>query len=189
MNRLEIIEARNRFTQWKGYFNIFVDSCRGMVKYKTEVENKVKYGIYDSDYQTLTNKVNVDIEIGKNRKECKIEDAELIKRFENKYKCSENEIIYTDGSFKKESKSTGVGIIREDCEIAYTISVNSKYSSYTVEIIAIEKTISMAIELDWDKDLLILSDCQSACVDIRSNKINIKKIQFYYKNQRKDQNL
>lgn len=39
----------------------------------------------------------------------------------------------------------------------------------------------MAIELGWDKDILILSDCQSACKDIESNIINVKKHSFIKK--------
>lgn len=160
----------------KGYLNIFVESWREMIKYKQDIENNNNKGVSESVYEVLIERLKIELEIGKGRKEKKINDNELLKHFKEKYDLDEEyEVIYTDGSFKKGRKSTGIGTVREDSETTYNISINPKCSSYSAEVIAIEKTISMAIELGWDRDILILTDCQGACKDLRNNRNNVRK--------------
>lgn len=147
---------------------------KGAWKFRNEIGSNLGNGIYKSDFNAMTETVIVDLEIGKERKLKEFEDEELLKRFKDKYELKEDfKVIYTDGSFSKETRSTGIGISREDSEIAYKLSINNKCSSYTAEVIAIKKALGMALELGWSNDLLI--DCQATCKDILCNKIKIKK--------------
>lgn len=128
MNKLNIVEARNRFRHWKGYVNLFIESWRGVNRFKNDIEPKLGYGIYNSNYRVLTDNISVDIEIGKVRQQCEMEDGELIRKFEEKYQLRKDcEVIYTDGSFKTGNRSTGIGICRENDETACNISINPKF--------------------------------------------------------------
>lgn len=156
MNKLDIIEAKYRFRNQRRVSNLFLESWRGVWKIRQKIENKPKYGIYGSNYWTLTNNVKIDLDIGKERKKKYISDEELLKKYSSKYRLRKGfEIIYTDGSFKNDSRSMGVGIVREDSEIGYNMSINAKCSSYTAELIVIEKALDMAEELEWENDILI----------------------------------
>lgn len=43
------------------------------------------------------------------------------------------QIIFTDGSVQEGKKSTGVGIVFDETEVAYKVSINKVCSAYTAE--------------------------------------------------------
>lgn len=61
------------------------------------------------EWNTVTDKIEVDLAIGRYRKEEKGKDGMWIKKIQDNYNLEENEteIIYTDGSKSKESIATG----------------------------------------------------------------------------------
>lgn len=74
------------------------------------------------------------LEIGEKRKEYKIPDGELLDSYIRKYGLEEETtFIYTDGSKKEGANTTGMSIILEYEEEAYTISLNNKCSSYKLK--------------------------------------------------------
>lgn len=68
------------------------------------------------------------------------------------------------------NKSVGIGIVIEEQEVAYSASMNENSSIFTAEAIAIKMALGSMIDLQENKDLLILTD-SSVCKRIKSNKI------------------
>lgn len=60
-----------------------------------------------------------------------MKDWELIEKFKEKFQMKEKcRIIYTDDSKQEENISTGVGIVIEEEEEAYKISIDKRCSVY-----------------------------------------------------------
>lgn len=101
-----------------------------------------------------------------------MKDSELVERFRKKYDWNNDyKIIYTDDSVQKDKMNTGIGIVTDESDVAYQISINSKCTIYTVEALAIEKAMGYVQENDIDTDILILSDSQSVCKALNNNNI------------------
>lgn len=121
----------------------------------------------------------VDIEIGEIRKNKKMNDVELMEKYRKEYNLEEDyQIIFTDGSVQEGKKSTGVGIVFDEAEIAYTISIDKRCSVYTAEAVAIKKAIGVIQDMNLRKDVLILIDSQSVCKALKNN--DIKRFQNRY---------
>lgn len=119
--------------------------------------------------------------------------------YKTKYNLAEDyKIIYTDGSKKVNSKSVGIGIVIEEQEIAYNISIDKNSSIFTAEAMAIKMALDCIIDLKENKDILVLIDSQSVCKRIASNRIernqnnNIvtirERIDTYIKNNKRQEN-
>lgn len=132
--------------------------------------------IYQREYWNSIKRCIVDIEIGKERQVDKeIQDEDLEERFIKKFNMKENSIIaYSDGSKEKEKASVGVGVVIDRISVEKGISINKLCSIYSAEIKAIYEIIAMAVNEKWDTDLLILTDNQSVCKELRSCNTNIR---------------
>lgn len=84
------------------------ESWRDLKKYKDDYEYHNLWDIYNYKYWDLTKKVNIELEIGKERLNKEIKDDEL--KDKDKYELG-NEFaeIFTDGSVTREGINTGVG--------------------------------------------------------------------------------
>lgn len=182
MNRWTILECRYRFTRPSGRINVMLESWRDIRKYKDEMDTSGKIGIYNNNYWILTKKLDIEIEIGRERKEKVIKDEELLRKFQVKYDLEDNyAITYTNGSVMENRKSVGIGIAMEDSDIGYKLSVNSKCSIFTAEALAIEKAIGYAQENGTNTDVLILTDSMSVCKALENNSINADQNIYVYK--------
>lgn len=107
----------------------------------------------------MTNVTMVDLEIGEVRKNKKMKDEELMDKYREKYKLEDTyQIIFTDGSRQEGKKSTGIGIVLDNTEEAYKISLNKECSIFTAEAVAIEKALGIVQDLRIERDILILTD-------------------------------
>lgn len=159
MNRLEIIDCRYRHVRPAGTINIFIESWRDSRSYKKQIEKCGMIDIYGGNYWAMTNVTMVDLEIGEVRKNKKMKDEELMDKYREKYKLEDtNQIIFTDGSRQEGKKNTGIGIVLNDTEEAYKISLNKECSIFTAEAIAIEKALGIVQDLRIERDILILTD-------------------------------
>lgn len=117
-------------------------------------------------------KVMVELEIGEVRKNCKIKNSELMARYQKKYKLEQRyQIIFTNGLVQKDKINTEVGIVIDNSEVAYNMSIDKRCSVYTAEAIAIEKALGYVKDMNIDKHILILTDSQSVCKAIANNDI------------------
>lgn len=175
MNRLNQLDGQQRFVNPTGSINVFLESWRDVKKLIKDTEIIENRGIFDSTYESQTNFINIELDIGEKRKVENISNYELINMYKTKYELTKDcKIIYTDGS-KKEDNSVGIGRVVEDQEIAYTASINKNSSIFTAEAMAIKMALGSMIDLQENKDLLILTDSQSVCKKIKSNKIERNK--------------
>lgn len=91
-------------------------------KNKKDIEICGKMDIYENEYWAITDKITVDIEIGEMRKNLQMRDDELMEKFRSKYELEQEcQIIFTDGSVQQGKKSTGVRIVIDETETAYSI--------------------------------------------------------------------
>ncbi|XP_036138908.1 uncharacterized protein LOC118644438 [Monomorium pharaonis] len=182
MNRLEIIESRERFTRPRGRQDVLISSWRDFNKYRREIEWIGKYEIYCTKYEALTSKINIEIEIGKQRKDNKITDKELVEKYECKYELEKDyEIIYTDGSKQENRISVGIGIVVEERDEAYKVSIDNRCSIYTAEAIGIEMAVGWLIDNRIVRDTLILTDSKSVCEALENNSLRVNKNKHIYR--------
>lgn len=174
LNRLEILECRNNLNNPNGNRSVITESWRQVKKWKEDIDQTDGFTVHNKDYWVLTKQNLVNLEIGKNRKKEKISDQELLEEFRQEYKLREDFlVIYTDGSKQEGKKSTGVGIAIEGKEVAYKISINKICSIFTAEAIGVEKAIGYVQENNVKTDVVILTDSESVCKAISSNKIKM----------------
>lgn len=124
----------------------------------------------------VTNKILVDIDIGKDRIGNKeVEDRELVDNYIEKYDLNKNcEIIYTDESKQEGKENVGIEIVVSP-DKGYSMTIDGSCSIYTAESLAIEKAIGIIEEQNINRDILVLTDSQSVCIDLKNNKLNVKK--------------
>lgn len=131
------------------------------------------------DWYRGTSKVGTSKVGTSKKKRGNITDGELLEIFINKFNLENNvEIFYTDGSKQEDRNSVGIGIVKEDSDTGYQISINNKCSIYTAEAIAIEKILGMAIEKQMSKDILILSDSMSVVKKLSDNRFKAYENEF-----------
>lgn len=113
MNRMIVVSNKNRQRNPKGSFFLMRDSWFDFRKDRDQSERNKKPLIYEKDYWACTNKVLVDIEIGKERIGNRdMEDGELLDKYIEKYELSEDcVIVYTDGSKQKGKENVRIGIV------------------------------------------------------------------------------
>lgn len=106
-----------------------------------------------------------------------MKEDEFLKKFKEKFKFSDDcGIIFTDGSRQTGNISTGVGFtVIHGEDTGYSMSIDARCSIYIAELMAVEKAIGYALDNEWYKDLLILSDNQRVVKDIKNNKLVINK--------------
>lgn len=63
----------------------------------------------------------------------------------------------------------------EGNETGYSMSIDNRCSVFTAELLAIEKAKGLAIDKEWEKDILILTESQAACKGIWNNKLDVRK--------------
>jgi len=82
------------------------------------------------DYWYLIDEVETDIEVGAlKKKQENIGDGELLGIFINKFNLEDEvEVFYTGGSIQENKDSAGIGIVKEDSDIGYQISINNKFN-------------------------------------------------------------
>lgn len=180
MNRLTVLDCRHRFTRPRGSINVMIELWRSVKKYIEEMEKFEKCETYN--YWDLTNRIEIEIDIGQDRKEKKINDAILLEKYRDKYNSEKDyKVVYTDGSKKQTGISAGIGIAMENSDIGYRLNINQKCSIFTTEAIAIEKALGYMQETGARTDLLILTDSQSVCKAIANNNISVHQNNNIYK--------
>lgn len=87
------------------------------------------FEIFSTDYWCLIDKIETDVKIRARKKNQEsMENWELLE-FINEFNLERNvEIFYTDGSKQENKNSVGVGIVKEDSDMGYKISINNKCS-------------------------------------------------------------
>lgn len=150
--------------------NSLVEAWEVVKRFEKEMENKENLDIYNISYWIMTNKIRVEIEIGKERQKKGCRDGDLLNKFIQKYMNKDYiNIIYTDGSKKENSNSVGVAIVQEESDWAYHAGINEKTSIYSAEARVIDMVLDMYSEdCRKHKDLLILTDCLSVCKSLNN---------------------
>lgn len=111
---------------------------------KNKAGNRRKFEIFEQEYEIVTEKPEVDLELGKYRKTEGSEDGKLMEKIQERYQLNKNlTIIYTDGSKKKKGISTGASIVMEEQEIVYNMSMTKKCSTFTAEAFAIRTELKI----------------------------------------------
>lgn len=85
----------------------------------------------------------------------------------------------------EEGESTGVGIVRQELENGYQISINKKCSVFTAELLEIEMALGLVLDEGVTEDVLILTDSKSACKAIKNNEILVYKHELVLKIRKK----
>lgn len=69
---------------------------------------------------------------------------------------------------QKNSRSTRTGVVIDESEVIYNMSIDRKLSVYSAEALVIEKAVEYVHENIIGKDILILLNSQSMCKAIRN---------------------
>lgn len=155
------------------------------------------FEVFNIDYWCLIDDIETDVVIGNLKKnQGKMADNEVIGKFIEKYELGRNiEIYYTDESKQENKNSVGIGIVKEESDMGYQMSINDKCSIYTAEALAIEKVLGMILEGQTEDEILILTDSLNVVKKIKDKKFNayenefiisIKKRIYEYKNKWKE---
>lgn len=160
MSRLDILYARKGNAGPRGSYFTLVESSRSFKIDKGSLEINKQPGIYKTSYWINTNKVDTEIEIGKERQlTLEMKDDEFIKRLKEKYKLNEAcGVIFTDASKIKDNENTRIGIVIAEEETTYSISIDNRCSIFTAELLAVEKALGYILDNEWKRDMLILTD-------------------------------
>lgn len=149
---------------------------------KNKVGDNRKYVIFNTKYKVVTKNIEVDLETGYYKKEEKnCSDEKLIEKIFEKHEIkNQATIIYTDGSRRKSSRSTGASLVIEEQEIAYKISMNKLYSSYTAEAFAIKAALELMEKEAEERPntIVILTDSKSTLQAIKNNHLNVYKNKY-----------
>ncbi|XP_071579351.1 uncharacterized protein [Temnothorax nylanderi] len=140
-----------------------------------------KFEIFDMDYSTNTDYIEVDLDTGYYRKKKGTTDRQLMEKVKEKYNLEERyTVIYTDGSKKKNGKSLGASVVIEEQELAYNISIPKNCSTFTAEAIAIKATMEI-MENEAEnrpKDIVILTDAKAVLQALKNNHLNVYKNKY-----------
>ncbi|XP_024888152.1 uncharacterized protein LOC112465025 [Temnothorax curvispinosus] len=110
-------------------------------------------------------------------------DLNFIKKLCDAHNLDNPLIVYTDGSRTEDSASTGVGVVFEEMDQAFYVSLPKKCSSFSAEAFAIATALKK-LEKDQEQEerinnqILILSDCQSVLKAIKNNRLDVYKSSF-----------
>lgn len=144
MKKLNRMECKDRLTNPTCYVNVFSSSFREVSKNREEIEIGRGFEIWEKDYWSLTKEITGDVEIGRDRQKREMKDETLIQQFKEKYSLGQDtQVMYTDASKMKTDKSVGIDVIMREEDVAYEMSINSKCSVFTGEIVGIEHAIYM----------------------------------------------
>lgn len=137
------------------------------------------FEIFDANYEAMTRKILVDCEIGYRRKSEELDDGEFVNSIIEKFGLfgSPTIIFYIDGFRSDGSFSTGAGVVVENRDIAYSISLPKECSSFTAEAFAIKTVLDIIYNATFfiEKDIIIFSDCQAVIFAIENNHISVYK--------------
>lgn len=156
--------------------SILIEAWARVKWIRRKVGDRRKYEIFDNEYEVITEKPEVNLDIGEYRKTKGSDDNQLLERIQDKYSLEDNaRIIYTDGSKKKKGIATGASIVIEEQEIAYNISMAKECSIFTAEAFAIKAALEIIYrERNHNiKDIAILSDARSVLQALTNNQINV----------------
>ncbi|XP_029159682.1 uncharacterized protein LOC114931710 isoform X1 [Nylanderia fulva] len=152
------------------------------------------FEIWNMEYSSLTNAINIDFEIGKiikkkgKKSDCDISqikgyrtlDIKMINEIKQRYKLDNKTfIMYTDGSKDITVQSTGAGIAIEEQDEGYYISLPKECTIFTVEAIAISTALKIAeSRRNSFNNVVIFFDSKSVLQAISQNNINVYKNKY-----------
>lgn len=195
--RYEEIVRRNRFVNPRNNNSIMVNAWTEVYRNRKEMARHENFDVFNTDYWCIIDEIEADVKIGNCKKNQEnMEDSELLGKFIDEFRLEKNvEIFYTDGSKQENRNSVGVGIVKEESDMGYKMSINNKCSIYTAEALAIEKVLGLVLETQESRDILILSDSMSVVKKLKDNGFNayenefilsIKKRIYDYRNKWKE---
>ncbi|XP_071579160.1 uncharacterized protein [Temnothorax nylanderi] len=181
LQRLLDRENYARFRQPQYRMSLLSEIWRGTRTYRTAIGPHRKSEIFQSVYYAHTFRPKVDLEIGKDRKHEGFSDRILVRKVIDLFCLSDTpEIIFTDGSYNENSRSTGASIVICDQVTAYKMSLHYQCSSYTAEAFAVKSALQIMKmqHAERKKDIVIFSDCKSVLQAIYNNHINVHKNKY-----------
>ncbi|KMQ83121.1 pol-like protein [Lasius niger] len=152
------------------------------------------FEVWKMDYDTLTNKIKVDLDFGQQLQNCdkkrsrvvsningyNKEDLRMINEIKKKYNIQDDlTMIYTDGARPKKLRATGASVVFEDQDESYSISLPRMCSSFTAEAFTINTALELMIQRirstsnDIINDIIILTDCQAVLKAVTKNIISV----------------
>ncbi|XP_058803329.1 uncharacterized protein LOC131671138 [Phymastichus coffea] len=134
-----------------------------------KVFSSFHFGLYEYDYYTLIDDLDINIEFGKTLDKSKDPNSEL-----EKLKNERNPFfIFTDGSKSDNSNSVGCACISEDLNIEIVKSVDKRASIFTAESIALLEAMKLGRRYPT-RDVYIFTDSLSALLALKNVKFDIK---------------
>lgn len=140
-------------------------------KDREKIKVKEKHEVFDMEFWHITLDINTDTDIGKKiKKGMKIEQAteEVVGKFELE---GTTTVIYSDGSRKENSMSTGCSYYIPEEEMEYTLSIDKRCSNFTAEAVAILKALQLMKNRRIKNNIIIYTDALSVIQAVRNNKI------------------
>ncbi|XP_024884195.1 uncharacterized protein LOC112462567 isoform X2 [Temnothorax curvispinosus] len=173
-------ESYARFLLPTYRFSLLSEVWRSSLKRRDWLGPSRRYEVFQGNYDAHTFVPLVDFDIGLKRKYKKFSDEILIREVTSQYNLESPEVVFTDGSQDENKRSTGASLIICDQEIAYKISLPFMCSSYTAEAFAVMAALRLLLcQIERRaKDMIVLSDCKSVLMSIRSNILDVYRNQY-----------
>lgn len=179
IQELSDLENKYRYGLKNTPKSIITEAWTEMENVKNQIRKGPRFEIYESDYWTITNNINTDVETGQYRQMKIIKDDEIWTKIKSEHNLQgENITIYTDGSKNEQEDTVGIRVYREGDQEGISLAIDSKMSILTAELIAINIALKVALEEikrenKKEVNIIIASDSQSSIKAIENNNISV----------------
>lgn len=162
----------NLRTPWRK-LSILAEAWLKCIRYRDVVFSQGKYPIFGDSFWNITNRLKLNVDIGRECAKVTYNQNFIVNEFRNKYNLDNNcYIIFTDGSKKSDSQVTGCAFYVYNEETGYRVGLYDKCRVFTAEACAISESLKWCSLRDVREDILILTDSLSVVKALDNNNIN-----------------
>lgn len=142
--------------------------------------------VFRNDYWMMTERMNVDLEVGRGRGERDDGVSEIEREVKSKYMLEENcGVLWTDGSKREDGRAVGVAVYDGATGRMYRRSIDRRCSIFTAEAIAVGDAVEVAIEDRESRDYVVFTDSESVLKVLKGNRIDVDLNPYAYRIRRK----
>lgn len=174
IEELTTAEINHRYEHHRRNRSIITEAWMSLSQEINKIRTDTNIMAFISDYWTVSGDTTVDNSVGKraqhdrdirnNIREEIIKELKLTGR---------TEMLYTDGSKKREDNKVGVVIFREEGGSKISFAIFSKATIFTAELVAINEAMKIIMEEtvnnNGEKNYIIVTDSESAIKAIGQN--------------------
>lgn len=156
--------------------SVIGETWRRVRKDRGIIRREEGFGMFKENYWDMTRNISVNLDTGRGRKNNGMtdDDTEVVTKYG--LQRDDLESNFTDGSKIEEGKATGAAVYEETGDTGIVVSLHTKCSIFTAEMVTINLALRRAVEnKSINGDIIIFSDSKSALQNMEKNDINVYK--------------